>query len=217
MALTPIELPLFPLNVVLFPGTVLPLHIFETRYRQMVADCQRDNKPFGVVLLKPESKHLREVPHAIGTMAEIRNVDRLKDGRYNLIAIGTQRFRIIHQHHHKPYLSASIELYEDEVEPEDELIGSLAQARNLFEAYLEILLKAGDESDVQANLPDGAEALSHFIAYILDIQDEQKQYFLELTSTRQRLQEEIGILRREVPFMRQILSKKLPDDRTRLN
>jgi Lon protease-like protein len=212
-----IELPLFPLNVVLFPGTVLPLHIFEARYRQMVADCQREDKPFGVVLLKPESEHLHEVPYTIGTMAEIRNVDRLQDGRYNLIAMGTQRFRIIDQHRNKPYLSAFIAPYEDAVEPEEELRGYLARARDLFGAYLDILLKAGDESDIEANLPDGAEALSHFIAYILDIKDEQKQYFLELTSTRQRLQEEISILRREVPFMRQILGKKLPDERARLN
>ncbi len=217
MSITPTELPLFPLNVVLFPGTVLPLHIFEGRYRQMVADCQRDNKPFGVVLLRPESEHLHEVPHEIGTIAEIRNVDRLKDGRYNLIAIGTQRFRIIRQHRNRPYLSALIAPYEDEIEPEEELSEHLAQARELFGTYLDILLKAGGESDLQANLPDGPEALSHFIAYILDIQDEQKQYFLELTSTRRRLQEEIHILRREVPFMRQILGKKLPDERARLN
>jgi ATP-dependent Lon protease len=66
-------------------------------------------------------------------------------------------------------------------------------------------------------LPESPEELSYFIAYFLEIQDEQKQHFLELTSTIQRLREEISILRREVPFMRQILAKPPDDDYSRLN
>ena len=87
----------------------------------------------------------------------------------------------------------------------------------MFEEYLELLLKAVNEENIEANLPDLPEELSYFIASIIEIQDEQKQHFLELNSTSQRLQEEIRILRREVPFMRQILSKELPDERTMLN
>jgi ATP-dependent Lon protease len=81
-----------------------------------------------------------------------------------------------------------------------------------------MLLEASDgNKELDTNLPEAPEDLSHFIAYFLDIQEERKQYFLELVSTRQRLQEEITILRREVPFMRQILSRNVPDELTRLN
>ncbi len=217
MSTAAIELPLFPLNLVLFPGTVSPLHIFEMRYRQMIVDCQRDEKPFGIVLARPESEHLNEKPYSVGTMVEIRNLDRLEDGRYTLMAVGTKRFRIVSERRDKPYLSGLVELYEDDVEPEREWLPVVQEARDLFGEYLSMLLEASEDKDVEAHLPDEAEDLSYFIAYFLDIQEERKQQFLELTSTRQRLQEEVAILRREVPFMRQILSKSLSEDLTRLN
>ncbi len=79
------------------------------------------------------------------------------------------------------------------------------------------MLKAANEKDVKAELPSDPEALSYFIAYFLDLEREQQQHFLELTSTLQRLKEEIVILRREVPFLRQILSKQVPKNRSILN
>jgi Lon protease-like protein len=217
MSTAAIELPLFPLNLVLFPGTVSPLHIFEMRYRQMIVDCQHDEKPFGIVLARPESEPLNEKPYSVGTMVEIRNLDRLEDGRYTLMAVGTKRFRIVSEHRNKPYLSGLVELYEDDSEPEHVWRPAMQQARDLFGEYLSMLLEASEDKNVEANLPEEAEDLSHFIAFFLDIQEERKQQFLELTSTRQRLQEEVDILRREVPFMRQILSKNLSEDLTRLN
>ncbi len=212
-----IELPLFPLTV-LFPGTVLPLHIFEPRYRQMIAACQSENKPLGIVLPRPESEFMREVPHTIGTMAEIHNLERLEDGRYTFNAIGTKRFRILSEARDKAYISATVEPYDDIVTTEPELPTVVQQARRMFEEYLGLLLQEANEPDVQANLPNEAEELSYFIAsFLLNVEDDQKQHFLEMNSTHQRLREEIAILRREVPFMRQILSKKISDDRTMLN
>ncbi len=217
MARNIIELPLFPLTV-LFPGTVLPLHIFEPRYRQMIVACQREDKPLGIVLPKPESEFMREVPHTIGTMAEIHNLERLEDGRYTLNAVGTKRFRILSENRDKSYISATVEPYEDVVTEEPDLISTTQQARKMFDEYLAMLLQEANEPDVQANLPDESEDLSYFIAsFLMNIEDDQKQHFLEMTSTQQRLREEITILRREVPFMRQILSKKISDDRTMLN
>src|SRR5579883_1595673 len=183
-----LELPLFPLNVVLFPGAELPLHIFEPRYRQMINECYEKAKPFGVVLVQPESTLYEEEPYTVGTMAEIEALDRLQDGRMNLIAKGTQRFRILRQHREKPYLSGIVELYRDVAEPE------------------QTLLEVVGKEDIEFNLPAEPEELSHFIAYFLDVQDEQKQRFLELTSTVQRLQEEVHVLRKEVAFMREILT-----------
>lgn len=217
MSIKSIEIPLFPLNVVLFPGMVLPLHIFEPRYRQMIADCQQQELEFGVVLVQPESTFLREEPYAIGTMAEIRDLDRMEDGRLNIIAMGTRRFRILSQHRKKPYLSGLVEFYEDVSEPFDDLLSTDKQARSLFADYIDLLLKAANEKDVKAELPPDPEALSYFIAYFLDLEREQQQHFLELTSTLQRLKEETAILRREVPFLRQILSKQVPKNRSMLN
>ncbi|HZR39930.1 MAG TPA: LON peptidase substrate-binding domain-containing protein [Ktedonobacteraceae bacterium] len=217
MSTSAIELPLFPLNVVLFPGTVRPLHIFEPRYRQMVKDCQRDSKPFGLVLAKPDSEHLHEEPYPIGTMARIHNLISLEDGGYNLMAVGTKRFRIISQHRERPYLSGFVEPFEDIAEPGEELVEYGKQARSLFSNYLNLLLEAVNQQDLDTNLPNIPEDLSHFIAYFLEVDDEQKQHYLELNSTLQRLQAEIAILRREIPFMRQILFKKLPEEQSRLN
>jgi Lon protease-like protein len=201
-----IELPLFPLNVVLFPGENLPLHIFEPRYRLMINECYEGEKPFGIVLVRLESKHLQEEPYPIGTMAEIVVLDRFEDGRMNLIARGLQRFRILSQHRQKPYLSGLVEVYEDIVGQEQTLTIYAEQARELFTSYLKILLEVVGKQDIEFNLPSIPEELSHFIAYFLDVQNERKQQFLELTSTSQRLEEEIDILRHELPVMRQMLS-----------
>jgi Lon protease-like protein len=217
-----IELPLFPLDVVLFPGENLPLHIFEPRYRLMINECYQEEKPFGIVLIRPESEHLEEEPYAVGTMAEIVALDRLEDGRMNLIARGLQRFRILSQHRQKPYLSGLVEVYEDVAWQEQALTTYANQARELFDSYLQILLEVVGKQDIDFNLPTAPEELSHFIAYFLDVQNERKQQFLELTSTKQRLVEEIDILRLELPLMRQMLSisnRYRPDepDRSRLN
>ncbi len=201
-----IELPLFPLSIVLFPGEELPLHIFESRYRLMINECYEQEKPFGVVLLRPESEYLREEPHSVGTMAEIEALDRMGDGRMNLLARGLQRFRILSQHREKPYLSGLVEIYEDIAEPVQILRSCANQARELFNSYLEILLEVVGKQEIEFNLPTAPEELSHFIANFLDVQNELKQHFLELTSTAQRLEGEIETLRHEVPVMRQMLS-----------
>ena len=201
-----IELPLFPLSVVLFPGEELPLHIFEPRYRLMISECHEQEKPFGVVLVRQESEYLREEPHSVGTMAEIEALDRMEDGRMNLLARGLQRFRILSQHREKPYLSGLVEIYEDIAEPVQILRACANQARELFNSYLEILLEVVGKQEIEFNLPTAPEELSHFIANFLDVQNELKQHFLELTSTVQRLEGEIETLRHEVPVMRQMLS-----------
>jgi Lon protease-like protein len=210
-----IELPLFPLHVVLFPGMVLPLHIFEPRYRQMITECRKHDTPFGVVLARSDSRDatlrpsvppsLREDTYAIGTTAAIREIDELEDGRFILMAIGLQRFRILSRHRKKPYLSGLVEPYEDIPESSHILASSAKQAQLLFETYLAMLLETAGKDIMQVNLPTLPEELSYFIASLFATEDEQKQQLLELTSTQQRLQEEITFLRREVPFMRQML------------
>jgi Lon protease-like protein len=217
MSTKAIELPLFPLNLVLFPGTVRPLHIFESRYRQMIKDCLYQGNPFGVVLVREESEYLSEEPHSVGTMAEIHNLSRLENGSYNLLAIGTRRFRILSQHRSKPYLSGLVEPFDDCPEPVSRLSRHVEQVRRLFISYLNMLLDVPGDKDIETNLPETPEDLSHVVAYFLDVEDEQKQRYLELTSTRERLQCEIAFLRREVPFMRHMLLKEPSRERIMLN
>src|SRR5260370_28965120 len=199
-----IELALFPLDVVLFPGEDLPLHIFEPRYRMMMNECNEQKSPFGIVLVQPNSEHLKEEPYPVGTLAKIELLDRLEDGRMNLIARGLQRFRILELHRQKPYISGLVEVFEDRSEQLQTQIVHANQSRELFNAYLQALIEVIGKEASEFALPTAPEELSHFIAYFLDVSNERKQQLLELTSTSQRLEEEIAILRHEVPFMRQI-------------
>src|SRR3982751_4980512 len=106
------ELPLFPLNQVLFPGMVLPLHIFEHRYREMVAHCIEEKLPFGVVLIEKGQEVGESVtPHRVGTAARIVRVERLDDGRMNIKTVGIERFRIKQLHYTHSYLTGTVEHY----------------------------------------------------------------------------------------------------------
>lgn len=201
-----IELPLFPLNVVLFPGADLPLHIFEDRYRQMINECYEQDKPFGVVLMRPGSEHMFEEPYPVGTMADIVALSRMDDGRMNLIARGSQRFQILEQHRRKPYLTGIVELYHDLPEEEYILLEHADKTRELFNTYLDTLLEVVGKPETQFDLPAEPEELSHFAAYFLDIEDEEKQQLLEMNLTTERLESVIETLRREVPFVRHMLS-----------
>jgi Lon protease-like protein len=89
------ELPLFPLQTVLFPGMVLPLHIFEARYRTMIDLCLRENKPFGVLLIRDGHEvGGPAITYRMGTSAYITQAETLPDGRINILSVGYQRFSL---------------------------------------------------------------------------------------------------------------------------
>ncbi len=153
------ELPLFPLHTVLCPGVALPLHVFEPRYRALVAHCLEADSPFGVVLIK-DGREVGPGPTSIatvGTVAEIREAGKFSDGRYELLVVGVRRFRIESVTvGREPYLVGNVEQIEDE-------IGDLETARILtdrvtqrFVRYLALLQPAegeeADEIDVQVEL-----------------------------------------------------------------
>src|SRR6266478_1874185 len=106
-------LPLFPLpNVVLFPNVFLPLHIFEPRYRDMIADAIESDRMIGMVLLKAGWQHEyegRPPVYPIGCSGVITHVDRLADGRYNIVLRGVERFRILEEEHDRAYRLAAVE------------------------------------------------------------------------------------------------------------
>ena len=106
-------LPLFPLpNIVLFPNVFLPLHIFEPRYRDMVTDALASDRLIGMVLLKPGWEHDyegRPPVYPMGCSGVITHVDRLPDGRYNIVLRGLERFRMLEEDHLRPYRRANVE------------------------------------------------------------------------------------------------------------
>jgi hypothetical protein len=134
-------IPLFPLQLVLFPGVALPLHIFEPRYRLMVKRCLELNQPFGVI--RSGNDGLSE----IGTLAEIREATRYIDGRWDIVGLGTQRFRVTNFDRSAPYLQAEVELLDEAVGESAERVRATAErVSDLFIDYLE-LLRGVDEGD----------------------------------------------------------------------
>lgn len=197
-------LPLFPLNVVLFPGMVLPLHIFEERYRLMVRRCLDQNSPFGVLLIR-EGKEVGEtaVPYEVGTTARITRVERLDDGRMNITTVGEERFRVRRLRDGEPYLQG-------EVVPLPNIEGETPQAlyqadaiRPLVADYVGLLAKAvGLQLGLVDNLPEDPTALAFLTAIALQIPAHEKQHLLTIQSIALLLAEERGILRREEKLLR---------------
>ncbi len=200
------ELPLFPLNVVLFPGMVLPLHIFEPRYRIMIRRCIDEGTLFGVVLVQPDSPQGEERPHQVGTLAKIMTAERLDDGRFNLLTEGKKRFRILEERFNQPFLMALVEDFEDTLGEPEALEALQRKATDLFRRYIRVMLAVAGKEQLRLELPTDAEGLSYLIGYCLDLSDAEKQQLLELTSTTGRLELEIAILKREEQILRRMLS-----------
>ena len=153
------ELPLFPLHTVLCPGVALPLKVFEERYRVMVKRCLELDEPFGVVLIRDG----REVGAAatsiatVGTIAEIREAAKYSDGRYDLLVVGTRRFRIESVAvGRRPYLVAEVTELDEPVGDPDRAGQMTAEVTQRFVRYLALLQPAegedADEIDVQVEV-----------------------------------------------------------------
>ena len=147
------EIPLFPLHTVLCPGIVLPLHIFEERYRAMTRHCLETGEPFGVVLIRDGREigsHAVATLAGVGAFAEIREAGRYPDGRYDLLAAATGRFQIeAVDAGREPYLVARVSPLEDEVgdEPRAERLAAAAIRR--FVRYLDLMrAREGETTEV---------------------------------------------------------------------
>ena len=147
------EIPLFPLHTVLCPGIVLPLHIFEDRYRALTRHCLDTGAPFGVVLIRDGREvgaHRTLALAGVGALVEIREAGRYPDGRYDLLAAATGRFTIdAVDQAREPYLVADVTPLEDEVGDEVRAERLAASAIRRFVRYLE-LMRARDGETVEA-------------------------------------------------------------------
>jgi Lon protease-like protein len=207
-----VEIPLFPLSVVLFPHMPLSLHVFEGRYRAMMRDCERDGTSFGVVSIREGVEVGGPArPHAVGTLAQLRDVERLEDGRYDLVVTGASRFRVVVTSLRRPYLLGSVEYLEDtrgDAAVLPELAGQVAER---FRHYAHALAESGSASlSPDMELPDDPELLSYVVAAGMQVETDRKQRLLEVDSAEERLRECLRLLRREGVLLEQLLARQQP-------
>lgn len=203
------RLRLFPLNTVLFPGAVLNLHVFEPRYRQMIADCLDEGVGFGVTLIAQgaEAGDPEVRPHDIGSVAEIVDVQSLPFGRYYISTIGRERFRIVDIVSRDPYLTVEAELIEEDFISDAEIDELLESVREIFSRYSEMLVEfSGQESTIE--LPGDPEGASFLIGDSLQIADSVKQRLLEVLDTKSRLRAELNFLQRLLPQLDRLLERR---------
>jgi Lon protease-like protein len=168
------DFPLFPLGLVALPGELVPLHIFEERYKTMMNECLRDEREFGIVWLADDG--LRE----IGCACEIERVlERMDDGRMNLLTRGTRAFRVVERQAHLAYPAGVIEFVEDHEEDVD------ADAlRAAHECYGELVRRATDRDPDESELVD---MTAYAMAATVDFGLDAKQGLLDLRSENARL------------------------------
>jgi Lon protease-like protein len=206
------RLRLFPLHTVLFPGAVLNLHVFEERYRKMIAECLDTGEAFGVVLIRDgaDAGDPDVTPHEVGTTAEIADVTPLPGGRYYLSTTGGQRFRIARIVDRDPFLVAEVSFIDDAAEDDD----GEARASELthrvkgeFREYAKLLVAFSGNAD-EMEIPADPVAASYAVGGALQVADALKQRLLELRTAEARLLAELGFLRRLLPQLRSLLERK---------
>jgi uncharacterized protein len=176
----PSDLPLFPLpSVVLFPDVTLPLHIFEPRYRTMVADALAGDRLIGMVLLRPgwePDYEGRPSVYDVGCAGLVTHAERLADGRFDIVLQGLQKFRIAREEPDGPYRRAQIESLADAASAADR--PAIRAARRRLEALIAPIVEgAGGEAKIPKSIPD--TELVNALAQYLPLEPVEKQALLE--------------------------------------
>ncbi|MEX0682574.1 MAG: LON peptidase substrate-binding domain-containing protein [Dehalococcoidia bacterium] len=196
------EIPLFPLNTVLFPGNIMPLHIFEDRYKLMIGECIAEKRPFGVVLIRAgvEVGGTAE-PFEVGTTARIVEAQKLDDGKLNVTCLGVQRFRVLGIRRREPYLVGDVEMLDADSppapgtdDPAAALSALAASAGALFAEYVRLNLALTHQWARTIEMPSEPGLLADFIGHRLAVDLRAKQRLLEEQSPRHRLQTEVDVL-----------------------
>lgn len=197
------ELPLFPLNTVLFPYADLQLHVFEARYREMVRTCIEYDRPFGIVLIRSGSEVGPSEPYLVGTAVRIAHVHHYEDGHMDVQLHGERRFRIRQLDESRPYLTGFVEpVVELEIEESERASQLLYKVREDFENLIQRSMSR-DEFTVHVLFPPDPVALSFTIANLVQMDNIDKQRLLETTDTLERVEELIPILETQLIESRQ--------------
>jgi len=197
------ELPLFPLQTVLFPYAEQYLHIFEARYQEMVQLCLKEDRPFGVVLIRAGSETGEAEPYLVGTAVRIVGMHTYEDGRMDIHVRGERRFRIRKLDDSRTYLMGFVEpVVEAEIDVESETSELLARAKDEVEALIHQVFSHG-KFDVQVVFPPDPVALSFAIANLLPMENLDKQHLLETTDTLERVTALLPILENQILEVKQ--------------
>jgi len=210
-------LPLFPLTTVLFPGMRLPLHVFEERYRLMVAQLQQQPEPqqFGVIAIRKGREtgvHGVASLYEVGCVATVRQITPHADGRFDLATVGADRFRLLRVAEGMPYYRGEVELLEDEPsEGEAPLKDAVAKVQASFRGYLNALSDRGGGVVGVAELPDEPDLLSYVVGAAMIIDLPERQSLLAAPNALERLRLERSLLSREAAILRATTSRPAPD------
>jgi len=175
-------IPLFPLAVVVFPGQTLPLHIFEPRYRELIADCRAAEAAGGLLPFGISFGHDVTVEREVGCTVVVEKVlTEYEDGRFDIITTGRERYRLVEIFEEKSYLTAAVEFFADEEEVADSLL--LGKVRQEYE-QLSLLIEA--ESGMRLEHPTPERSFQ--LALSAGLPAEVRQELLEMRSENLRLQ-----------------------------
>jgi Lon protease-like protein len=209
-------LPLFPLGAVLYPGMLMPLHIFEDRYRQLIRDLLGGPEPrqFGVIAIRKGRETGVDGVHSlyeIGCTAALRRVDRLDDGRFDIVTVGTQRFRLLGLDDSQPYLQGEVELLAEEPVDPPAAEPAVRVVQAAFREYLDALTEWGGATVRLEELPGEPSLLSFIVAAAAVIDLPERQALLAESDTLRRLAMERALLSRETAMLRTTTSRPAPD------
>ena len=196
-------IPLFPLGVVLLPAMVLPLHIFEERYKLMIGECLEQHREFGIVYSDQE-----EIRKKGCTATIVKVLKRYDDGRMDILTRGVTRFLIEDIIDEKPYLQARVAYFDDEVEEKNEELAALV--KDGIKLLQELHNLTGKRTDYNAVSKLDPKIISFLLAYSDEFTPAEKQEFLVMTSTHQRLIESADALRKMIErYKRELVIKKI--------
>ena len=193
------EMPLFPLNAVLFPHAELQLHIFEERYRSMIQTCIEFERPFGIVLIRngEEVGGMAE-PYMVGTACRVTHVTHLEGGRMDIRVTGERRFRIRELDESKQYLVGYVEpVIEHNHEETMHFNNLVSRICDVFEALVRVSIARSD-FNIRVTFPNDPVILSFTMASFLTVDNLEKQRLLETTDTEERVAEMLPILEHQL-------------------
>jgi Lon protease-like protein len=211
-------LPLFPLgHTVLFPGVVLPLHVFEERYRELVRTLvelpEGARRRFGVVAIRQGwevGEDAVSALHDVGCAAELRRVSRYPDGRYDIVTVGTDRFRLGRvDRESQPYLVGLVDWLPPEP-PATGVAGLAGAVGALFADYVDAAAGLQGRLTDEAELPGDPAELAYAVAAAAVLTLEDRQALLEAETTRARLRAELRLLKRETTMVRRLQALPVP-------
>ena len=210
------NLPLFPLNLVLFPGMPLPLHIFEERYKAMISECLETQMPFGVVLIR-DGLEVGEPaePFMTGTSARIVRVDHLEDGRMNILTQGESRFQVMEITQNVPHVVGKIQyLVEEPGDSPSEVLDEVVQG---YSAYLRNVEALSGGWTANAHPPRDPVLISYAVAGSLELPTSVRQQILESETASQRLEILAPLLKTGNEILQEEVVKRNPFRGPRLN